>query len=98
MTTPAKNDFFDLSDVGFVKRVSVGNLNPNNPLTEEQLEKQMDLLNKCLNEPPKGKIIGREISTALYRITEHEISLQRITYHVGFKRKPYWLDEEGEHS
>ncbi len=88
------SDFFDLGEVTFVHRVNVGNINPNNPLTEEQLEAQVAVLNKCLNSFPKGRIIGREVATALFRVGDHEISMQRITYHVGFKRIPFWLTEE----
>ncbi len=94
MTEGKQSDFFDLSEVTYVHRVNVGNINPNNPLTEEQAETQMAMLNKCLNNYPKGRIIGREVATALYRIGDHEISMQRITYHVGFKRTPFWLTEE----
>lgn len=84
----------DLSDVTYVKRISVGSVNPNHPLTEEQLEAQMDLLNKCLSSYPKGRIIGKEISVGVYQLGEHQISMQKTTYHVGFVKKPFWLDKD----
>ncbi|SEJ69122.1 hypothetical protein SAMN05192553_108136 [Cyclobacterium xiamenense] len=83
----------ELGDVTYVKRVSIGNINPNSPLNEEQQERQMALLNKCLNEYPKGKIIGKDISVGVFQIGDHQITLQRTTYHVGFLRKPVWLED-----
>ncbi len=52
----------------------------------------MALLNKCLNENPKGKIIGKDISVGVFQVGDHQITLQRTTYHVGFLRKPVWLE------
>ncbi len=89
-----KNNIVDLSDVTYVKRISVGTVNPNSPLTEEQLENQMALVNRCLSESPKGTIIGKEISVGIYQFGEHQITMQKTTYHVGFKRKPFWIDKD----
>jgi len=83
---------FDLTDVTFVKRVSVGTSNPGNILSEEDIQKATDLLNRCLTEPPRGRIIGMEKSFKLLNIGEHQTVLQWIVYHVGFSRKPAWLD------
>lgn len=83
----------DLSDVGFVKRVMVGTSNPANPQSEEQIEVAMSLLNRCLNDTPKGKIIGIEKSFSILQVGEHNVVLQWLTYHVGFPRRPYWLEE-----
>ncbi|MDN3686603.1 hypothetical protein [Cyclobacterium jeungdonense] len=69
--------------------MSIGNINSNDPLNEER---QMALLNKCLNENPKGKIIGKDISVGVFQVGDHQITLQRTTYHVGFLRKPVWLE------
>lgn len=88
-----QNKAADLGDVTYVKRVSIGNINPNNPLNEEQQENQMALLNKCLNEYPKGRIIGKDISVGVFQVGDHQITLQRTTYHVGFLRKPVWLEK-----
>lgn len=73
----------DLMNVTFVKRVSVGSLNPNNLLGEEQMEAQMTLLNKYLTEYPQGKIIGKEIAIGVYQMGEHQLTMQRITYHIS---------------
>lgn len=81
----------DLQDITYVKRINIGVINPNNPVSEEQQEAQISLLNRCLSEFPKGRIIGKDIAIGVFQLGEHQITLQRITYHVGFKRKPDWL-------
>jgi hypothetical protein len=83
---------FDLSDVRFVKRISVGTSNPANMLSEEDIQKAIDLLNQCLTGPPRGTIIGIEKSFRILNIGEHQAVLQWIIYHVGFPRKPSWLE------
>lgn len=83
-----------LTDIHYVKLVPIGSVNPNNPLSDQAKEAQTDLLNKCLNDYPKGIIIGKDITVGRYLIGEHELTMEKITYHVGFTRKPAW--EEGE--
>lgn len=85
-------DNFSLSDAKFVKRIRVGTINPNAVVTEESREEQMNLLNKCLGEG-HGKIIGKDVTYGVYQVGEHEITLQATTYHIGFKRKPYWIED-----
>lgn len=82
---------FDLSCVGFIKRIIVGNNNPEKVTTDAEIEKQLSLLNKCLQEYPKGKIIGIERNFFILNIGEHQVIMQYTVYHVGFKRKPDWL-------
>jgi len=84
---------FDLSEVRYVKRITVGNSNPAQVVSEEEVQKAMDLLNKCLAGPPPGTIIGIEKSFKILNIGEHQAVLQWIVYHVGFARKPVWLDD-----
>ena len=83
----------DLSDVRYVKRICVGTSDPGRMLTEEEIGRAMDLLNRCLNGPPAGKIIGIEKSFKILNIGEHQAVLQWIVYHVGFPRKPVWLED-----
>ncbi len=92
MFSQTENKTFSISDVKFVKRIEIGNLNPNHPMSDEKKAEQINLLNRCLNEYPKGKIIGKDISFAVYQIGEHQITIEVITYHVGFSRRPFWLD------
>lgn len=94
MTKLGKADDLDLSEIRHVERIAVGNLNPNQPVTEKDRENQISFLNRCLNGSPRGRMIGREISTAMYQVGEHQITMQSITYHVGFPRMPQWLEQE----
>ncbi len=91
--TLQNNDKKALEDIHFVKTVTIGSVNPNNPLSVQSKQAQEDLLNKCLNEPPKDIIIGKDITIGRYVIGEHELSMQQTTYHIGFQRKPVWLQD-----
>lgn len=83
---------FDLTDVGYVKRITIGSENPQNMRTEAEIQQAVDLLNRCLSSSPKGTILGMEKNFSVLNIGEHQVVLQCMVYHVGFARKPYWLD------
>ena len=85
-----KKEKLNLYDVGYVKLVTVGSINPNNPVSEESKKQQLDILNQCLNDFPKGKIIGIDRSIGRYQVGEHELTMEKLTYHIGFKRRPLW--------
>jgi len=84
---------FDLTEVRYVKRITIGTSNPSHMVSEEEVQNAMDLLNKCLTGPPAGTIVGIEKSFNILNIGEHQAVLQWIVYHVGFARKPVWLDD-----
>lgn len=88
-----KREKTDLSEIRYVKMVPVGSVNPNNPLSDQSKEEQAVLLNRCLNDYPKGVIIGKDITIGRYMIGEHELTMEKVTYHIGFERKPSWLEE-----
>lgn len=83
-----------MTDIHYIKLVTVGSINPNNPLSEESRQEQVMLLNRCLNDFPKGTIIGKDISIGRYMVGEHELTMEKITYHIGFTRKPSWEERE----
>lgn len=83
----------DVSEVRYIKAVPIGSVNPNALLTDEAREAQTELLNRCLNDYPKGIIIGKDITIGRYMLGEHELTMQKTTYHVGFIRKPIWMDK-----
>jgi len=85
---------FDLTDVSYVKRIVVGNNDPERMRSEEEIQTAAELLNRCLNDTPKGRIIGIEKTFSILNIGEHQVVLQSLIYHIGFPRKPYWLTEE----
>jgi hypothetical protein len=84
---------FDLTDVRFVKRITVGNDDPQRMRTQEELDAAANLLNQCLSGTPRGRIIGVERNFALLQLGEHQVVLQWIAYQVGFERKPAWIDD-----
>lgn len=89
-----KKEKLNLYDVSYVKLVTVGSINPNNPVSEESRKQQLDLLNRCLNDFPKGKIIGIDRSIGRYQVGEHELTMEKLTYHIGFNRRPLWDTED----
>ncbi|MCM1062041.1 MAG: hypothetical protein NC452_17385 [Eubacterium sp.] len=91
-------NFFDLSGVTFIKTVTVGSINPNTPFSENERDVQIKLLNRCLNDFPKGKIIGSDKTVATYMLGQHQLVMEKTTYHIGFKRKPLWIGEEEKNS
>ncbi|MBS0254540.1 MAG: hypothetical protein JSS36_04850 [Proteobacteria bacterium] len=85
---------FDLTGVGFIKRISLGSLEVQAGAAEPNNDAAMAVLNRCLSDFPKGRIIGREMSfDVLTTKSGHQVVLEKVTYHVGFPRRPAWLDE-----
>lgn len=83
-----------MQEIRYVMKVAVGSVNPNAPFSDQAREDQLTMLNRCLSEFPKGKIIGRDVTIGVFRVGEHELTTEKVTYHVGFERKPFWLDEK----
>ncbi len=90
-----RDEKLTLTDMKYIKLVPVGSVNPNNPLSEESRQEQAKLLNRCLHDYPKGVIIGKDTTIGRYMIGEHELTMEKVTYHVGFPRKPAWEEETG---
>jgi len=89
-----QEDKLTLSDIAYVKLVPIGSVNPNVPLSDQSREAQVEVLNRCLHDYPKGMILGKDTTVGRYMIGEHELIMERVTYHVGFPRKPGWLEEQ----
>lgn len=85
-----------MEDIKHIELISVGSVNPNNPLSEESIRKQTEKLNRCLNGYPHGVIIGKDITIGRYMIGAHELTMEKTTYHVGFTREPLWLKGEAK--
>lgn len=85
------SQYYDISNAAYVKRIIVGNNNPEKSFDETVIEKQLELLNKCLHENPKGRIIALERNFFILNIGEHQVVVQYVAYHIGFPRKPVWL-------
>lgn len=84
---------FDLTDVKYVKRITLGSTDPERLSSEEAVQAEADLLNRCLEPASRGRIIGIEKNFSLLNIGEHQVVLQALVYHIGFPRKPYWLED-----
>ena len=85
---------FDITDVRYVKRILVGNEDPEHMRSNAEVETAMEQLNRCLAEAPAGRIIGVEKNFSILNIGEHQVVVQSLCYHVGFPRKPLWLGDD----
>lgn len=83
----------DLTEIKYVKRITVGTDNPNRICTPAEIEEKTAVLNRCLSDTPKGAIIAVEKSFTVLQMGEHQVVLQWVVYHVGFKRKPFWIND-----
>jgi hypothetical protein len=91
-----KKNLYELGDIKYIKVVTIGSINPNLPFSDKERDSQVNILNKCLNDLPKGRIIGYDKTVATYMISEHQFVMEKTTYHIGFKRKPLWLEEDNK--
>lgn len=91
-----KRNIQELGEITYIKAITVGSINPNVPFSEKERDAQLNVLNRCLNEFPKGRIIGYDKTVATYVIAEHQFVMEKTSYHIGFKRKPLWLEEGKE--
>jgi hypothetical protein len=87
---------FHLANIRFIKRIVVGNDNPQSMKTETEVQQAMDLVNLCLASTPRGYVLNVEKSFGLYNIGEHQVVLQYAVYNIGFDRKPMFLDDHGQ--
>jgi hypothetical protein len=77
---------FDLPDVRWVERYTIGVSNPyKHQLTEDEVRQQVDLLNRALRY---GIIVAVERNFTTLKIDGNEIDTWYVVYHVGFKRRP----------
>jgi len=84
-----------IAEIRYIKKVTIGTVQPKCALYRRYGGKiSWRCFNKCLSQHPKGIIIGKDISIGSFKLGEHELNMQSTTYHVGFARKPYWLDEK----
>ncbi|MDR2446509.1 MAG: hypothetical protein LBD58_04345 [Treponema sp.] len=97
MTDTNRKEKPQINDTRYVQIATIGGLDPNNPLSEEKQLKQVEYLNKLLSGYPKGIIIGKDISIGRFMLGEHELCMQRTSYHVAFSRKPEYIDEYNQH-
>lgn len=78
-----------LSDIVFVQRIAIGG--PGGRVTADEVQDKMALLNRCLTELPKGKVIAIEQTPFIHQDESGSYVFQMVSYHVGFTRVPSWL-------
>ena len=83
----------ELSEVKFVKRITFGSLDPTAQRGDDGLEHSLALLNRCLDDYPRGRIIAKEVSVNVVSVNkgQQQLMLEKVTYHLGFARRPDWL-------
>lgn len=81
-----------LSDITFVKRIAVGGVDGR--VTTQDVQETMAMLNRCLHELPRGKVIAVEQTPCIHMDANGSHVFQLVSYHVGFARKPAWLDDD----
>jgi hypothetical protein len=84
---------FDLTGIRFVKRIVLGTHDPASPMTEQEVNDALSVLNRCLNEAPRGKIVGMEKNFTVLNMGGHQVVMQWLVYYIGFARQPLWLKE-----
>lgn len=76
----------DISEVGYVKRYCIGNHDPTNILSNDEIEQQIHKMNTEL-DGFKGMILGQEKNFIMFQVNEHQVVMQYIVYHIGYKKK-----------
>lgn len=72
-----------LTNTHYIKLVAMDSVNPNKPLFDRSREAQVALLNRCLNDYPKGTFIGKDVIIGRYMVGEHELTMEKVIYHAG---------------
>lgn len=76
---------FDFPDVKWVERFVVGISNPDLYLTQDEINKQLEKVNKALRY---GRIISIEQNFTIFSREGKDIITQYTVYHVGYKKRP----------
>jgi hypothetical protein len=76
---------FDVPDIKWVERYIVGISTPDRYLTQAEIDKQMEKVNKALRY---GRIVSVEQNFTIMSLGKKDIITQYTVYHVGFKQRP----------
>ncbi len=83
---------FGLNEVTFIQRAVVGPTRADRIPTQDETNAQMDFINRCLSEG-RGQLVGTEKGLVIINTSDQQIVMQHTAYHIGFKRKPVWVDD-----
>lgn len=76
-----------LFDIKYIDRIIIGNNDPTKMKTDNEINNDLIKLNDALKKG--GKIIAQDKSFTIYQIGEHQVVLQYVSYHIGYKKKPF---------
>ncbi len=89
----SSDDSVDLFDITFVYRITIGSVNPKSPYNDERGDRDLELMNKCLNPTKgKGRLLGKDRGFGVFQVGESRLAMEQTTFIIGFKRKPSWLE------
>ena len=83
----------DFAQIRFIQRIAVTPHNQQGTVTANDVAAAMAMLNRCLNEHPRGEIIAIEHTPCVMEDAHGIHYFRFVCYHVGFPRKPLWLSE-----
>ena len=83
---------FGAEEVRHIQRVVVGPARTDRLPTQDEVNAQMAMVNRCLSEG-RGQLVGTEKGLVVVYQGDQQIVVQHMVYHIGFKRKPAWLDQ-----
>lgn len=81
---------FGIEEVKHMERVVVGPARVDRLPSQEEIQGQMDHVNRCLSEG-RGQLVGSEKGMLVIQAGDQQLVVQHTVYHIGFKRKPAWL-------
>ncbi len=80
-----------LGEITYIQRAVVGPTTADRIPSQEEINAQMDFINRCLGEG-RGQLVGSEKGLIVVQTSDQQLVIQHSVYHIGFKRKPSWLD------
>lgn len=83
---------FGLGDITYIQRAVVGPTQADRIPSQDEINAQMDFINRCLSEG-RGQLVGTEKGLIVVFSGDQQLVVQHTVYHIGFKRKPVWLDK-----
>ena len=81
-----------LDEITFIQRAVVGPVQADRIPSQDEINAQMDFVNRCLSEG-RGQLVGSEKGLIIIHSGDQQLVVQHTVYHIGFKRKPMWVDE-----
>ena len=88
---------FSIGEVSYIQRAVVGPTRTDRLPSQDEIDAQMDFVNRCLSEG-RGQLVGTEKGLVVIQGSDQQLIVQHTVYHIGFKRKPMWINDRPKHS